>query len=46
MIDQPGEYEIGDFTVRGIAARRNLDAEDSEKLATVIFKDKIVIINL
>ncbi len=33
VIDMPGEYEVGDFTIKGVATRRHLDAEDSPKLA-------------
>lgn len=35
VIDGPGEYEVGDFTVRGIAAMRHIDASDQEQLATI-----------
>lgn len=35
VIDGPGEYEVGDFTIRGIAATRHIDTPDQEKLATV-----------
>lgn len=34
-IDSPGEYEISDFTIRGIAASRHIDAPDQEKLSTI-----------
>jgi hypothetical protein len=34
-IDGPGEYEISDFSVRGIAAWRHIDVEEGEKLATM-----------
>ena len=34
-IEGPGEYEIGDFAIRGISARRHIDDQDSEKLATI-----------
>lgn len=34
-IEGPGEYEIGDFSIRGIPATRHLDAETDEKLTTV-----------
>lgn len=34
-IEGPGEYEIGDFSIRGIAATRHLDAETDEKQTTV-----------
>lgn len=35
IIDGPGEYEVGDFTIRGIAATRHIDTSDQEKLSTV-----------
>ncbi len=35
VVDGPGEYEVGDFTIRGIAATRHIDTPDQEKLATV-----------
>jgi len=35
VIDGPGEYEVGEFTIRGIAATRHIDTPDQEKLATV-----------
>lgn len=35
IIDSPGEYEVGDFTIRGTAAVRHIDAPDSEKLSTI-----------
>ena len=35
VIDGPGEYEVGDFTIRGIAATRHIDTPDQEKLSTV-----------
>lgn len=34
-IESPGEYEIGDFSLRGVAATRHIDTEDVEKLATI-----------
>jgi L-ascorbate metabolism protein UlaG (beta-lactamase superfamily) len=34
-IEGPGEYEIGDFSIRGIPATRHLDAETDEKLTTI-----------
>lgn len=34
-IEGPGEYEIGDFSIRGIAATRHIDSNDTEKLATI-----------
>lgn len=35
IIDSPGEYEVGDFTIRGIAATRHIDTPDQEKLSTI-----------
>lgn len=35
IINGPGEYEVGDFTIHGIAATRHIDTADSEKLATI-----------
>ena len=35
LINGPGEYEIGDFSIRGIAAQRHIDTEEAEKIATV-----------
>ena len=35
VIDGPGEYEVGDFTIRGIAATRHIDTPEQEKLSTM-----------
>lgn len=35
VIEGPGEYEVGDFSIRGLAAQRHIDTEDQEKLATI-----------
>lgn len=35
IIDSPGEYEVGDFTIRGVAAERHIDTPDQEKLSTI-----------
>lgn len=35
IIDQPGEYEVGDFTIKGIAATRHIDKPDDEQLSTI-----------
>jgi L-ascorbate metabolism protein UlaG (beta-lactamase superfamily) len=35
IIDSPGEYEVGDFTIRGVAAQRHIDTADQDKMATV-----------
>ena len=34
-IEGPGEYEIGDFSIRGISAVRHIDTEADEKIATI-----------
>lgn len=34
-IDGPGEYEVGDFTIHGIAATRHIDTPEQEKLSTI-----------
>ena len=34
VIEGPGEYEVGDFTIHGVAAARHIDTSDQEKLAT------------
>lgn len=34
-IEGPGEYEIGDFSLRGIAAQRHIDTNGEEKAATI-----------
>ena len=34
-LEGPGEYEIGDFSMRGISAQRHIDTESDEKLATI-----------
>ena len=35
MIDGPGEYEIGDFSIRGVSAIRHIDTKADEKIATI-----------
>ena len=35
VVDCAGEYEVADFTIRGIAATRHIDTTDQEKLATI-----------
>ena len=35
VIDMPGEYEIGDVSVRGMAAKRHIDPDESSKKATI-----------
>lgn len=35
VIDGPGEYEIGDFTLKSVGATRHIDAETAEQLATI-----------
>lgn len=34
-INGPGEYEVGDFSIKGIAAQRHIDTPDQEKVSTV-----------
>ncbi len=34
IIDGPGEYEVGDFTIRGVAVSRLIDDEKEEKAST------------
>lgn len=33
-IEGPGEYEVSDFSIRGVAAQRHIDTEHDEKIAT------------
>ncbi len=40
VINSPGEYEVGNFSIRGIAAQRHLDTPDTEKLS-VIYKVEV-----
>ncbi|QQS21646.1 MBL fold metallo-hydrolase [Candidatus Saccharibacteria bacterium] len=35
IIDSPGEYEVGDFTIRGTAASRHVDTLEDEKWSTI-----------
>ena len=35
IIDRPGEYEVGDFTIKGVAATRHIDTVEQEKLSTI-----------
>jgi L-ascorbate metabolism protein UlaG (beta-lactamase superfamily) len=35
LIEGPGEYGIGDFDIRGIAAQRHLDSEAQPKISTI-----------
>ncbi len=34
-IDGPGEFEVGDFSIRGIAAQRHTDTENDAKKSTI-----------
>lgn len=34
-IEGPGEYEIGDFAIRGVSAQRHIDDKESERIATI-----------
>jgi L-ascorbate metabolism protein UlaG (beta-lactamase superfamily) len=35
LIEGPGEYELGDFSIRGVSAVRHLDMEDAEPISTI-----------
>lgn len=35
LIDGPGEYEVGDLSIKGIAAQRHIDSGSDEKNATI-----------
>lgn len=35
VVDGPGEYEVGDFTIRGVGAIRHIDTPEQERLATL-----------
>ncbi len=35
VINGPGEYEVGDFSIIGIASQRHIDTEKDEKLSTI-----------
>lgn len=35
VIEGPGDYELGDFSVSGISATRHLDTEADEKISTI-----------
>jgi L-ascorbate metabolism protein UlaG (beta-lactamase superfamily) len=35
IIESPGEYEIGDFSMIGVAATRHIDTEKDEKVSTL-----------
>lgn len=35
VIEGPGEYEVGDFSIRGVAAQRHIDASNGELAATI-----------
>ena len=39
IIQAPGEYEVGDFFIRGVPAHRHIDMESDEKLSTVYHID-------
>ena len=34
-IEGPGDYEIGDFSIKGVSATRHIDTEADEKIATI-----------
>jgi L-ascorbate metabolism protein UlaG (beta-lactamase superfamily) len=35
IIESPGDYEVGDFTIHGIAAQRHIDTADVPKMSTI-----------
>lgn len=35
LINSPGEYEVGDFSIRGIPAQRHIDTATDDKIATI-----------
>lgn len=35
LISSPGEYEIGDFSIRGVAAQRHIDTEEQVSASTI-----------
>lgn len=35
ILEGPGEYEVGDFSIRGVAAQRHIDTEQDDKVSTV-----------
>lgn len=35
VIEGPGDYELGDFSIRGVSAVRHLDTEADEQIATI-----------
>jgi L-ascorbate metabolism protein UlaG (beta-lactamase superfamily) len=35
VIEGPGDYELGDFSIRGTSATRHLDTESDEKISTL-----------
>lgn len=35
VLEGPGEYEVGDFSIRGTAAQRHIDTEQDEKRSTM-----------
>src|SRR5690606_21471985 len=37
-IEGPGEYEVADFSIRGVAARRHIDGADADELLATNYK--------
>jgi L-ascorbate metabolism protein UlaG (beta-lactamase superfamily) len=35
IIESPGDYEVGDFTIHGVAAQRHIDTPDMPKISTI-----------
>jgi len=40
-IEGPGEYEISDFSIRGISAHRHLDADENEERLSTIYRVEV-----
>lgn len=39
QLEGPGEYEVGPFAIKGVAAQRHIDTQSGEKLTTVYHVD-------
>lgn len=35
VVEGPGEYEVGDFSIKGVPASRHIDTEEQEKISTI-----------
>lgn len=43
-IEGPGEYEVGDFSIRGVKATRHIDSDQNEQISTIyqiVVKDDV-----